>query len=534
MGGPVNDSRTKPEVSQCIDPTAGPERTTGLGFEAGAAFAGALALYWVTLAPDMLWSDSAKLALYVHRKVLFGIDYHLHPLHTWVGIVFARLPWPLARTQNFMSAVFGASTVALVYGWLRTLTKHRLPAVAAAASLAVSHLFWLYAVINETYSMIAFFLVLCGWIAHTWQRDSRVWKLYVLALTLGLAYAVHGMAVLWIPGFLVMIWNREVQKKRMFIHIPGLAFAFLAGAFPITLAPLLAGLPPGEWFPRFLAATRGAGDVFLGDARKLVRELVRYPFYLAYQFPTPAWFVGGFGLFKFARWNKNRLAAGWAVLAATMVVFSSLYFFQREFPMLIPTFVVFSLFVGLGTAALQERGVFTRRRIFPMGFVVLCLILPPGVYALTSRVMESLRIPLPVRQLPYRNSYRYFLFPPKNGEDGAYRYMRDAFDQVSPGAWILADFNPGMALVYGQEVLGFRPDVEVDIRVDAWVHNSPDPTRSILGYLQDQVIRRGRSVYLADDWEPYYHTRAVKRVFELTRDGGPLWRVRPRAASGPS
>jgi hypothetical protein len=83
-----------------------------------------------------------------------------------------------------------------------------------------------------------------------------------------------------------------------------------------------------------------------------------------------------------------------------------------------------------------------------------------------------------------------------------------------------------MALVYAQEVLGARKDVEIVMAVDDWVHKSPDPGEEVLKYLRRRVKEEKRTVYLADGWEAYYFASRVRREFTLDPEGGSLWRVK--------
>ena len=50
------------------------------------AFSAALTLYCATLAPGLLWADSAKLAIQVAQADLLGYGHGRHPLHTLLPV----------------------------------------------------------------------------------------------------------------------------------------------------------------------------------------------------------------------------------------------------------------------------------------------------------------------------------------------------------------------------------------------------------------------------------------------------------------
>lgn len=498
-------------------------------------FAAGPGLYLLTLAPTFLWSDSAKLALYVHSRVFIGMGpgYGTHPFHSLVGYLFSFLPVPLAYSQNLLSAVFAAATLGLLCSIVREATGSLLAAMLAASALAVSHLFWLYAVINETYSLLAFVLLLALRLTLAWTGDQRESRLYLLAGVVGIGVANHALTLLFVPGLLYLAWSEPLRRfLRSRKGILALV-AFLLGSCQVTVLPWLAGPSLIASLKAGAANTVATYQIFAGDPAKLLRELCLYPLYLLYQFPLIGTALGVYGLAVKLR-ERSRLAVATVAMALPILLFASHYFLQRQFPMLIPTFVLFALWIGFGIARLLKTHPSLGAPPYAaLGFLLLCL-LPPAVYYDAYRTADLFRAALPpIRTLPYRNTARYYLFPPKHMERGAQAYVEDSFRQAKPGAIILADFNPGMALLYGQTVLGLRPDLRITIAVDDWVHGSPNPAHELLRFLRRHVIERRETVYLADAWEPYYFTSEIKKEFDLSQAGGPLWEVAVKTSGPP-
>jgi hypothetical protein len=162
-----------------------------------AVLAAALVFYALTLAPTVVWGDSAAISLAsLHGSVRLGTAGD-HPLFILVAHFFTLFPGDPARNVNFASAMFGALTVALVYRCARQLTAGRLPAVIGAASLCVSHAFWLHSVIAEVYTANAFFLTATLTLLLDWhQRRQGRWlaaagTVFVVGLTNHVARGGH-------------------------------------------------------------------------------------------------------------------------------------------------------------------------------------------------------------------------------------------------------------------------------------------------------------------------------------------------------
>ena len=233
--------------------------------------------------------------------------------------------------------------------------------------------------------------------------------------------------------------------------------------------------------------------------------------------------------------RSPRLIISTVLIALPILLFTSQYMKQRQFPMLIVTFSMFALWVGAGTSYVLEK--IPRLRSTPICSALLAslVLFPPAVYYLASRIAETVQFDVSsIRALPYRNPYSYYLFPPKNREHGPQEYVADAFRQAKTGALILADFNPGLVLVYEQRVMGQRKDLEIGVYIDDWIHYSSDPTVATMDFIRAQVVAKDRILYLADDWDPYYHSAEIRKEFHLERVGGPLWEVTARSNSLPS
>src|SRR6185503_1293780 len=170
---------------------------------------GVLALYVRTMAPDILYGDSAEL-----QTLAYTLG-HTHSTGYPVYLLLARLVGfvPLnsqAWRITLFSALMAAIAVAGTYLLSRLLTNSRAGACLACIGLGLSYTLWSQAIITEVYAPGAAFLV---WIflliLHWYQNpEKRALSLFVAALLAALSLGVHAttaLAALPAAGF-VFLW----------------------------------------------------------------------------------------------------------------------------------------------------------------------------------------------------------------------------------------------------------------------------------------------------------------------------------------
>ena len=122
-------------------------------------FVAFLALYIITLAPDVLAADSGELQVVAAQ---LGVAHPPgFPLYVLLAHLFTRLPiGSPAYMANLLSAVFGALTVVVVYRSGLLLTGRRLPALLGAVALGTATTFWSQATTANVRSLTALFAAL--------------------------------------------------------------------------------------------------------------------------------------------------------------------------------------------------------------------------------------------------------------------------------------------------------------------------------------------------------------------------------------
>ena len=485
-------------------------------------FTTALAFYWVTLAPTVIWSDSAAFA----RQVLVGpLGFGTasdHPLFIAIGRLLQPLPFELAWLLNLESALFGALAVAMVYRCARQIGTSPIAAAIGAAALGVSQAFWLHSVIAEVYSANAFFLAatlsfLLEWsVKQQWRYLAAAVVVFVIGLTNHLVLLAVMPAAL---VFVVASNPRALIGRRVLLPAAGLAAAMVVIA--VTVPPVANAIrhvwvgPPSifEYFSLKI------------DPGPTLREARFYVMFFLYQFPSIALPLGLFGIWALYRTR----AAVLALLLLTITVNAGTFIrhtgFQSQgttkFVFYISDYVVFAIFCAAGADAamrrLADRTAFSRQRVGAAMLAVVA-ILPPALYAIVPYVASRSGIDLVGgSRLPYRDNQRFFLNPNKRGENGARRYATEAFTVMAPDAVLFADSTPYEVLRYLQIVEHVRPDVTV---------------RSAGGFAQKVEVRwitgeRGRRpAYLARYEPDDYDLTAVAGTYELV-PAGPVLEMRP-------
>lgn len=475
-------------------------------------FISSLVFYIFSLAPTVLWGDSAKLTLYV-RNFSFGLDLvGAHYLHTIIGKLFSFLPFgDFAWRQNLMSAFFGSAALAVLFLILKELGIKKAPAVLTVCAFGVSHTFWLLSVMNESYTISVFFIAALIWLMLLIGRlNNKMPLFFIFAFLFGLSLNNGLLSLFMAPGILYFFMSKNNRPTAIKYSAP-MFLLFIAGYF-LIFCTFIRHVPAADTG----LILRNISNELKCFARPgiFIKELVRYPAYLFYQFPLFGFFIGLFGIRRL--FNKNKgLCAVFLTMFLSFVLFASYYMYQRKFFILLPSYFIFAIFIGAGINYLYKK--------VPAAVLILCLvILPVGLYSAMPGVCHKFGIdPLKIRTVPYRDNVRFYLFPPKNGEYGARRYALEALNSCKPDAVILADFTCAKPLEYMQEVEGIRKDVIVE-GLDRYIFEGDRQNERLLEFIDGKI--GSNPVYLADG-EPYYGIENISRKYKVVEEG-PVYAVR--------
>ena len=201
----------------------------------------ALAAYVRTLAPDILYADSAEFQTLAYT---FGVTHSTgYSSYLFLGRLIGLLPTmnPAWRI-SLLSAMCAAITVGGVYLLARYFTRSRVGAALGSLAIGISYTFWSQAVIAEVYTPGLAFLVSIMLLLFHWQTEpgERNLSLMAAALIAGIGFGVH--ASVWLiapPALALVLWTLWWQRASRSEWLHSLS-AGLIGAI-VGLAIFLAG-----------------------------------------------------------------------------------------------------------------------------------------------------------------------------------------------------------------------------------------------------------------------------------------------------
>ncbi|MEK7516126.1 MAG: DUF2723 domain-containing protein [Patescibacteria group bacterium] len=172
-----------------------------------------------------------------------------YPLYTLLGHLTRAFPWgELVFRMNLLSAIFSTATVVTVYALGRSLTRSTTAAIFGALTLALTPVFFLYALVAEVFTLHAFLLSLILYTALRFaERPSR--KLLLGgALLFGIGMANHHTTLFLAPVLAALLWTRRKRIPKFWLRLGEAAGAIVLGLTPYLAIPLFArGNPVINW-----------------------------------------------------------------------------------------------------------------------------------------------------------------------------------------------------------------------------------------------------------------------------------------------
>ncbi|MCO6438933.1 MAG: DUF2723 domain-containing protein [Phycisphaerae bacterium] len=430
-----------------------PKSQSHPGIMAGL-FLAFLLLYGLTACRGPQWQDSGH---HIVRILTGTLDNHLglaltHPLHYWLGRLALRIDlFEPALAITLISSLFGAITVACLFGCVCTLTGSTPAGLFAAASLGLAHTFWREATQTEMFTLVTALLTIECWSIVLWYRSRRIPYLLAAALANGLGVSNHLLALLTTPIVLavalVALWRRRISPG---ILIGGILL-WLIGAAPYALMVVEQGFRTGHWAETLQSAL--FGHQYSREVLNLIPSagmLAIVGAFTMLSFPNlllPLSFLG------IARGRTEIGSASFAVLLAGLgihALFAFRYSVPDQYLFMIPTYLYLAVFGGVGFAWFEHGSTaHGRRRLYVASAVLLALTpaiyLPAPAVARRLDVLDGLE-----RHRPYRSDYRYLFWPWSVADTSAERMSRHAVTLAGPGGLIIVgDAMSAWAIRYG-------------------------------------------------------------------------------------
>ncbi len=437
-----------------------------------------------------------------------------YPLYVLIGRAFAALPLgDVGFRLNLMSAVFGALAALAVYAIVLELTRHRASALAAGFSLAFSYHFWGESLVAEVYTLDA---ALVGGLIYAlclWERTHRSAALTAAFFLLGLSFAHRTTSLLLVPPLLAWgLVSGSFRQPSLWLRalvcvIPGLALYLLLPVmyvahpdyvwnvgYDLNGHPIYADLTTREGLTWYVTAKIFRPLAFAFGPRELWGEATQYVGWLWGEFAGLGAVLGIIGMA--CAWRRHRaffqLTAGVFALQAWFYIN---YAALDKDQMFLVTYLVWSLWIGLGTKELLDR--------VDRGYL----------RALAMPAARALALALPVALVVTNFSSLDFA-----GDNTMRSDAQRLFATAPPDTLVIGAWGEIAALEYFQTVEKERPDL---ILVGQW-----SLTTEGLGQLIAASIDE-RPVYLLES------VSALRKDFRLV-NVGPWFQVEPRSRKGGS
>ena len=481
----------------------------------------ALGLYLLTLAPTVVtvFDDSLEFQLVTY---LLGVAHPPgYPLYTLLGWLFTRLPFgDVAYRVNLMSAVFGALTVSLTYliglelivgSWqpkekysadVRQVWGEVLAALIGALALATSPVFWSQATVAEVYTLNAAFMAGLLWLLIRGKYPPSENSLLAVAFLCGLSLTHHRTTVLVLPAIAYYLWPQiKTWKPRTIIKI---AVALVAPLLLYLYIPLRGrvGSLDGtyvntlEGFWKQVSAS-GYGVFIFGNPFEAERGVEFYLSLFLEQFGVMGLAAGLLGLIVLSRSRARGLTL---IAFATHLVFNLLYRVTDIEVFFIPTFIIWSIWVGVGAGWLLTG--YAWARMGRLSWLRLPVALLAGLLLL-GQFIASVRGHLP--QMDRSNNW------------AVYNYGLDMIHQpLQPNAAIVGILGEMTLVRYFQETEGLRPDLLL-VPADREANRMTNVAR---------LLDEGRTVYLTRELPGAPERWSLSAV-------GPLIQVIPQPVEEP-
>ena len=230
----------------------------------------ALAAYVRTLAPDILYSDSAEFQTLAYT---LGTTHSTgYPIYLLAARLVGFLPIASpAWRVNLVSALCAAWTVGGVYLLARFFTPNRIGAALGSVALALSYTFWSQAIIAEVYTPgMAVLTTVLLLLAH-WQREpfarrrALAWATALTCLALG----VHLSAALIAPtALLFVLWVLAFQPRAQWwpcLRSAIVGFGIGLGIYFGTFILLDLNNPPSSFIEVMLYPSRSVWGLQAAD-----------------------------------------------------------------------------------------------------------------------------------------------------------------------------------------------------------------------------------------------------------------------------
>jgi len=489
---------------------------------AAICFTAAFTLYVRTLAPGLLYGDSAELQTIAYTM---GMGHPTgYPTYIFLAKAFTQIPiGEIAYRVNLFSAFAAALSIGLIYLISRMIGLTSAASIFAALLLAITPLFWKYASIAEVYALSSAWLALIIFAVLQWaESKNRNW-LFIAGILGGLSLGIHTLIVFSAPAILLYlvispIIAGENIRSRVLPALFGLLlgcvvylslFLYIdarnspAGYYNTVVTPSLSiwGLSPADFAsaPQRLAflyfPPQFRGQFFAVHPNEVLTRLLDFSkeYYILLIFS----FAGIVSFFIPLPNFPARPREGWLFITALIafVTFASAYDVADYFVYFIPSILILAICAGRGVQGIVSIAGSPSKHQQITTIIVFAVCYLIGLGPLTGTLPNAIRDRMPPG-LDEKQTYG-FQYP------GNYKLKaKKIVDSLEDNAIVFTDWDRVYDLYYVSIVLQGRTNMdfhEIFPQKDVSL-----PAASMLDYINQNINDR-----------PIYFTKYPASLTEL-------------------
>ena len=336
-------------------------------------------VYGFTLAPGYTWANRAADAGDLITPAYTGGVAHPpgYPTYLLLARLFQYLPFgTLALRTNLLSALCGVLAALLVTDLTRRISPSQtIPklwaGLLAGLAFGLSPLFWSQAVITEVYSLHVLFIALILWLMFVPLSEARLftkvaflntaaWRERLIGLLFGLGLGNQLTIILMLPAWLLLGKDTtHIQLKFDWRVLVRRLIWVCLGLLIFLTIPLRArsGSPvywggADEWrgFWWLVSGQLYQGELFSLGWAEFAGRLGAWAALLIDQFGWPGLALSLYGLASI--WRQRVLAVVTLWVGAVYSLFALVYAVEDYYVLLLPFYLVFALWLGMGAARL--------------------------------------------------------------------------------------------------------------------------------------------------------------------------------------
>jgi len=398
-------------------------------------------IYLHTLLPSVGLGDSGELTTCAY---LLSIAHAPgYPLYLLLSKIFTYLPFgEVAYRVNLVSAIFGALTCSLVFYIIFFITQHRPSSLISTFCLGFSSSFWTLSTTAEVYTLNTCLVSLLILIYLIWTHKKNITGLYLFFFIYGLSLGNHLTILLFLPIFLYFILTEQVT----FLQLSKFTLLFLIGLTIYFYIPIRSSeeIIVVNWSKvttlnhlfNYLTGAHFKKLIFSSSFFEVIKHLGNYFLLLMSQFPAFAFGIGIIGLIKSFSLNR-RFSLLISLMWGLVVIFCINYDIVDIWSLYLPTYLFFSLFLGVGISFLIKITLL-HRRIWVIMIMIVSLFLS---YQLNYSLFE------------YNFNKSKYFFP--------LDFCSQVLLQANHHSLIISNWRYATCFWYAQYVCRLREDIKI-------------------------------------------------------------------------